>query len=41
MQDGHGLLPLLSYTVKDAMLIKAFNLVFGLAVGLALYGAGW
>ena len=29
VQDGHGLLPLLSYTVKDTMLIKVFSLVFG------------
>ncbi len=33
VQDGHGMLPLLSYTVKDSILIKLFNLVFGLLVG--------
>lgn len=33
VQDGHGMLPLFSYTIKDSLLIKAFNLVFGLSVG--------
>jgi hypothetical protein len=26
VQDGHGMLPLLSYSIKDSILIKAFNL---------------
>ena len=33
VQDGHGMLPLLSYSIKDSLLIKVFNLVFGLTVG--------
>jgi putative 10TM heavy-metal exporter len=37
IQDGHGMLPLLSYSVKDSMLIKLFNLVFGLIIGIILY----
>ena len=37
IQDGHGMLPLLSYTVGDSMLIKLFNLAFGLTIGAALY----
>ena len=37
VQDGHGMLPLLSYSIKDSVLIKAFNLAFGLAVGGTLY----
>ena len=37
IQDGHGMLPLLSYTVRDSMLIKLFNLVFGLSIGIVLY----
>jgi len=37
VQDGHGMLPLLSYTVKDSVLIKVFNLIFGLLVGAGLY----
>lgn len=40
VQDGHGMLPLLSYSVKDSLLVKGFNLVFGTAVGLAFYMAG-
>lgn len=37
VQDGHGILPLLSYTVKDSILIKLFNLGFGLLIGGGLY----
>ena len=37
IQDGHGMLPLLSYTVKDSILIKLFNLAFGLIIGTILY----
>lgn len=33
VQDGHGMLPLFSYTIKDSILIKIFNLVFGLTIG--------
>ena len=40
VQDGHGLLPMLSYSVKDSILIKAFNFVFGLSIGLILYFVG-
>jgi len=41
VQDGHGMLPLLSYSLKDSLLIKVFNLVFGLAVGGILYSMGF
>jgi len=41
VQDGHGMLPLLSYTVKDSILIKVFNLVFGIVIGLAFYLLGY
>lgn len=41
VQDGHGLLPLLSYTVRDTVLIKAFNLAIGLGLGVILYSLGW
>jgi len=41
VQDGHGMLPLLSYTVKDTALIKLFNLVIGLGLGLIVYSLGW
>ena len=40
VQDGHGMLPLLSYTIKDSVLIKIFNLVIGLGFGLLLYLVG-
>jgi len=40
VQDGHGTLPLLAHSVRDVMLIKAFNLVLGLALGAILYAAG-
>jgi hypothetical protein len=40
VQDGHGMLPLLSYSIKDSLLIKAFNLVFGLAAGGVLLALG-
>ncbi len=41
VQDGHGMLPLLSYTVRDSILIKALNLIFGLGVGGLVYLAGF
>jgi succinate dehydrogenase hydrophobic anchor subunit len=40
VQDGHGILPLLSYTVKDSILIKILNLIFGLGIGMILYFIG-
>ena len=40
VQDGHGMLPMLSYSLKDSLLIKVFNLTFALAVGSILYGLG-
>jgi hypothetical protein len=40
VQDGHGMLPLLSYSIKDSVVIKLFNLVFGLGVGGVLYALG-
>jgi len=41
VQDGHGMLPLLSYSLKDSVLIKVFNLVFGLAVGGIFFVLGF
>ena len=41
VQDGHGMLPLLSYTVKDSILIKLFNLAFGIIFGLIFYLMGY
>jgi len=40
VQDGHSMLPMLSYSVKDSILIKTFNVVFGLSIGLLLYAFG-
>jgi len=33
VQDGHGMLPMLSYSLKDTILIKIFNFMFGIAIG--------
>jgi hypothetical protein len=37
-QDGHGVLPLLAYAVKDAVYVKVFAAAIGLAMGLILLG---
>ena len=39
-QDGHGILPLLAYAVKDAVFLKVLTACIGLAVGLALLALG-
>lgn len=39
-QDGHGLLPLLSYSVKDTIYVQIFTTSFALAVGIALFLIG-
>lgn len=41
VQDGHGMLPLLSYSLKDSVKIKTFNFVIGLTLGLILFGLGY
>lgn len=41
VQDGHGMLPMLSYSIKDSILIKVFNLVFGLIMGVIIYLLGF
>lgn len=40
VQDGHGMLPVLSYSVREAVKIKLFNLIYGLLIGGALYLIG-
>lgn len=40
VQDGHGMLPLLSYSIKDFLWIKLFNLFIGLATGFILFSFG-
>lgn len=37
VQDGHGMLPMLSYSVKDSIYIKSFNLFIGLTLGYLLF----
>ena len=39
-QDGHGLLPLLSYSVKDTIYVQILTTAFSLAVGIILYLIG-
>lgn len=41
VQDGHGMLPMLSYSVKDSIKIKLLNLSFGLIFGLILFVFGF
>lgn len=41
VQEGHGLLPLLSYSLADGIKIKLFKLVFGLVIGFGLLAAGF
>jgi len=40
-QDGHGLLPLLSYSVKDTIKVQIFTTLFSLLVGLILVLIGF
>ena len=40
-QNGHALLPLLSYSVKDTITIKSFNIIFALITGLIVMGIGF
>lgn len=40
VQDGHGMLPLLSYSAKESFLIKLFNLLIGLGIGAIFYATG-
>jgi len=39
--NGHGMLPLLTYSLRDSILIKAFNLFFGLAAGGMIFILGF
>jgi hypothetical protein len=41
VQDGHGALPLLSYSVRDTVLMKLISLAFGLGIGGVAYNLGW
>jgi len=35
-QDGHGLLPLLSHTIKDTLYVQVFTTVFSVVIGIIL-----
>ena len=39
-QDGHGLLPLLSYSVKDTINVQIYTTLFALAIGIILFLIG-
>jgi len=41
VQDGHGMLPMLSYSLKDSLKIKIFNLAFGIILGSIVYAIGF
>ena len=41
VQDGHGMLPLFAYSLKDSLWIKFFNLIIGLGLGLILFMMGY
>jgi hypothetical protein len=41
VQDGHGMLPMLSYSFRDFLLIKGMNLLFGLGIGIIIYLIGF
>ena len=41
VQDGHGLLPMLSYSLSDSIKIKTFNFVIGILIGLIVYYMGF
>ncbi len=41
VQDGHGMLPMLSFSVKDSISIKIFNVLIGLILGSVLLFFGF
>ena len=41
VQDGHGMLPMLSYSFSDSVKVKVFNFSIGLALGLILFALGF
>ncbi|MBW7888982.1 MAG: arsenic efflux protein [Bacteroidetes bacterium] len=41
VQDGHGMLPMLSYSLKDSVIVKGFNFVIGLLIGLIVFLLGY
>lgn len=41
VQDGHGMLPLLAYSVRAFLVTKGVNLALGLGMGLVAYAMGF
>ncbi len=41
VQDGHGMLPMLAHSRRGFLLVKAINLIAGLAVGTIFYFGNW
>lgn len=41
IQDGHGLLPIIGYSIEDALKIKVFNIILGLIIGFILLFIGF
>lgn len=41
VQDGHGMLPMFSFSINDSIKIKLFNFTIGLIIGLTLFILGF
>ncbi len=41
VQNGHALLPLLSYSIRDTITVKSFNVLIGLSIGLTVMAFGF
>ena len=41
VQDGHGMLPMLADSRRRFLLVKMINLIAGLIIGAAAFGAGY
>lgn len=41
VQNGHALLPLLSYSIRDTITVKLFNVLIGLGIGLTIMAFGF
>ncbi|HAP37174.1 MAG TPA: selenocysteine protein [Bacteroidetes bacterium] len=40
VQDGHGMLPMLSYSFEDSVKLKVFNFAIGIVIGLLFFAVG-
>ncbi len=40
VQDGHGMLPMLAFSLRDSIYLKILNLIIGLCMGYLLYFLG-